>query len=103
MGDFLQKLKKWSVSCYTDWLLANQIAGKPVCISCHVIMSIIHGTQDIPHGIHDIPQGTDHTVYSFMTASAVVRKPKRMSYIRFQMRFPKTSDHGNFKSTEKKQ
>ena len=28
----------WSVSCYTDRLLANQIAGKPVRISCHVIM-----------------------------------------------------------------
>ena len=39
--DFLQKLKRWSVSCYTDRLSANQIAGKPVRISCHVIIDII--------------------------------------------------------------
>ena len=38
MDDCLQKLKKWSVSCYTDRLLANQIAGKPVRITCHLIM-----------------------------------------------------------------
>ena len=36
--DFLQKLKRWSVSCYTDQLSANQIAGKPVRISRHIIM-----------------------------------------------------------------
>ena len=28
MDDFPQKLKRWSVSCYKDWLFANQIAGK---------------------------------------------------------------------------
>ena len=33
MDDFLQKLKRWSVSYYTDRLLTNQIAGKPVRIS----------------------------------------------------------------------
>ena len=32
---FSAKVKKrWSVSCYTDWLLANQVAEKPVRISC---------------------------------------------------------------------
>ena len=35
---FLKKIgKRWSVLCYTDQLLANQIAVKPVRISCHVI------------------------------------------------------------------
>ena len=38
--DFLQKLKRWSVSCYTDRLSANQIAGKPVRISCYIIIII---------------------------------------------------------------
>ena len=32
---FGKSCKRWSVSCYTDQLLANQIAGKPVRISCH--------------------------------------------------------------------
>ena len=37
MDNFLQRLKRWSITCYTDRLLANQIAGKPVCIGCHII------------------------------------------------------------------
>ena len=32
-GRFLQKLKGWPITCYTDRPLANQIAGKPVRIS----------------------------------------------------------------------
>ena len=35
MDNFLQNRKRWSLSCYRDLLLANQIAGKPVRISCH--------------------------------------------------------------------
>ena len=38
MDDVLQKLKKMVRSCYTDWLLANQIVGKPVRISFHKIV-----------------------------------------------------------------
>ena len=34
---FYKSLKRWSVSCYTDRLLANQIARKPVRISLHII------------------------------------------------------------------
>ena len=34
---FCKSLKRWSISCYTDRLSANQIAGKPVRISRHVI------------------------------------------------------------------
>ena len=37
---FCESWKKWPLSCYTDWLLANQIAGKPVCISGYVITTI---------------------------------------------------------------
>ena len=37
IDDFLQKLKRWSLSCYTDRLLASQITGKPVRTSCHKI------------------------------------------------------------------
>ena len=35
---FCKSSKRSSVSCYTDRLLANQITGKPVRISCHLIM-----------------------------------------------------------------
>ena len=36
---FCKSRKRWSVSCSTDWLLANQIVGKPVRNNvCHVIM-----------------------------------------------------------------
>ena len=38
---FWKSWKRWSVSCYTDQLLAKQIAGKPVRISCHMITIII--------------------------------------------------------------
>ena len=34
---FCKSRKKWSAWCYTDRLLANQIAGKPIRISFHVI------------------------------------------------------------------
>ena len=37
---FCKNWKRWSVSCYTDRLSANQIAGKPVRISCHIIINI---------------------------------------------------------------
>ena len=37
LDDFLQKLKIQSVTCYTDRLLANQIARKLIRISCHLI------------------------------------------------------------------
>ena len=39
---FYKSLKRWSVSCYTDRLLANQIARKPVRISWHLIMAQYH-------------------------------------------------------------
>ena len=37
---FCKSWKRWSVSCYTDRLLANQISGKPVRISCHLITTV---------------------------------------------------------------
>ena len=36
---FCKSWKRWSVSCYTDRLLANQIAEKPVRISCMMYVS----------------------------------------------------------------
>ena len=44
LDDFLQKWKRWSVLCYMDQLLANQIAGKPVHIICHIIIVEIIAT-----------------------------------------------------------
>ena len=41
MDDFLQKLKKVVRTCQTDRLLANQIAGKSVRISCHLIIMLL--------------------------------------------------------------
>ena len=35
---FSKSRKRWSLSCYTDRLLANQIARKPVRIRFHIIM-----------------------------------------------------------------
>ena len=46
MNDFLKKLKRWSVFCYTDRLLANQIAGKPVRISCPIVASFTSLVKD---------------------------------------------------------
>ena len=39
-GRFSAKVKKWSVSYYMERLLANQNAGKPVRISCHIIKKV---------------------------------------------------------------
>ena len=33
---FCKSWKRWFVSCYTDRLLANQVAENPVRISCHI-------------------------------------------------------------------
>ena len=36
-GQFLEKLKRGYSSCYTDRILANQIAREPVSINCLMI------------------------------------------------------------------
>ena len=42
---FCKSWKRWSVSCYTDWLLANQVAEKPVGISYLIIKTSINQLQ----------------------------------------------------------
>ena len=51
----MQEQREKGGSCYTDRLLANQITGKPVRISCHLIMQCeldFHGLTKYLHKLY---------------------------------------------------